>query len=210
MRREIPFPVPAGTSPSCLRCARPDRLSRVEAVVRQQRTTTVVHGQVTGPYGYAVPVRAHAVHTSRLASALAPPRGPRPPASLALLAIVTTLGAARSLDTVVASAGAHGKTGAMVMVALAAAGWLLVRARSADLSRSRTVADRALWLWKRCWYCHRCGGVSLFTPNGSATLAADALALTLLDLASHLVWPPGSVPARTAEQASPAAGQAAK
>jgi hypothetical protein len=199
------MPLPAGTSPSCLRCARPDRLSRVEAVVRQQRTTTIVHGEVTGQYGYAVPVRARAVHTSQLAAALVPPRRPSPAVSLAVLAALATFGAAGSLATVVASGGTRGITGAAVMGLLAAVGWLLVRARSADLSRSRSVAGRALWLWRRCWYCHRCGVVSLFTPNGSATLAADALAPALLDLASRLVWHPKPVPASTMDSARSAA-----
>jgi hypothetical protein len=197
MRREPA--VPASTVLSCLSCGGPDRLSRVDAVVREQRTTTVVHGEVTGQYGYAVPVRAHAVHTSFLASALGPPRRPRPAAGLAVLAALATLGAAGNLETVVASGGARGTTGAVVTGLLAVAGSLLVRARSRDVSRSRILAGRAIWLWKRCWYCHRCGVVSLFTPNGSTPLAADALAPALLDLASDLVWRPRSVRRSTAE-----------
>jgi len=208
MTRDRPLPVPPGTS--CLRCARPDRLSRVAAVVRQQRATTVVHGRVTGPYGYAVPVRARAIHTNPLASVLAPPRGPRPAAALAVLAALATLGAAGSMDVVIASGGAHGKTGAMVTGLLAAAGWLLVRARSANLSRSRTVAGRALWLWRRCWYCHRCGVVSLLTPQGSTTLAADGLAPVLLDRASRLMWRPEPEPASTVDSAGLAPGRTNK
>lgn len=201
MRRESA--VSASTVLSCLSCGRPDRLSRVDAVFREQRTTTVVQGEVTGQYGFAVPVRAHAVHTGLLASALGPPRYSRQAAGLAVLAGLATLGAAGSLDTVVAYGGARGATGAVVTGLLAVAGWLLVRARSRDVSRSRILTGRALWLWKRCWYCHRCGVVSLFTPNGSTTLPADALAPALLDLASDLVWRPRSVRTSTAESMAP-------
>ena len=48
---------------------------------------------------------------------------------------------------------------------------------------------RALWLWNRCWYCRRCGAVSLFTRNGSRRLDPGNLAGTLTELAESLRWP---------------------
>ena len=51
--------------------------------------------------------------------------------------------------------------------------------------------SRARWLWQHCWYCHRCGLVSLLTPAVvPQLLPARRLSSELLGLAGRLQWRP--------------------
>jgi hypothetical protein len=57
-----------------------------------------------------------------------------------------------------------------------------------EAARRAQLVDRARYLWRRCWYCRRCGVVSVFTAVGSRVLAAGSLAAGLMDLAGQLNW----------------------
>ncbi|AGL16102.1 hypothetical protein L083_2592 [Actinoplanes sp. N902-109] len=89
----------------------------------------------------------------------------------------------------VSEGGRYG-TGALagvlgVVVALHAAvvpWWRRVAAR-----RGQAVG-RAWYLWRRSWYCRRCGVVSLFWAGDCRLMAAHDLASELMVLAGQLVW----------------------
>ncbi|MCU7730960.1 hypothetical protein ODJ79_45215 [Actinoplanes sp. KI2] len=68
-------------------------------------------------------------------------------------------------------------------------GLLSVLRRRATTS-ARDVS-RARWLWRHCWYCQRCGLVSLLTPAvAPQLLLAHRLSSELLVLAGRLPWRP--------------------
>ncbi|MCU7730714.1 hypothetical protein ODJ79_43955 [Actinoplanes sp. KI2] len=167
----------------CLGCPSTDALIRVEALTRQQRTVAEVRGRAPGPFGYPVPVRARIVHHTALAAALAPPRRPRSATAPAIVLGVAGPAAALNLAVAVQSGGAQGIAGVIIMGLLAAgSGWLL-RARRAAAARTGPQVRTARWLWRHCWYCRRCGAVSLLAPALRAALPAPNLAATLLTLA---------------------------
>ena len=167
----------------CLGCRTTDRLIRVEAVVQQQRTATVVRGRVAGPFGGPMPLRARTIHTTRLAVALAPPRRPRSITGPTIVLGVAGLTTAVNLLVAVGSGDGSAIAGVIVMGSLAAgaARVLHVRRTAAAWPRGR----RAMWLWRRCWYCQRCGTVSLLTPALNAALPATHLAADLLAVAAQ-------------------------
>lgn len=190
MNPEISHP---GHGARCLSCRRADQLVRVVAVVRQERVVHDVRGIASDPFGNPVPVRARAVRTSALAAALAPPRRRRAPMLASAVVVVFGVGGVMNMVVAVAAADVGGFLGAVVGVSLAACGaWWVIRRRK-DASASATLIDRARWLWRRCWYCRRCGVVSLLMPSGSTTLPAADLGPALVALASRLKWRPVTV-----------------
>jgi hypothetical protein len=201
MKLDSPQPPNDARAVRCLSCARTDRLVRVP-VLFQQRAIHEVRGRVPGPYGYSVPVRARAVRTSPLEAALAPPRRRR--LSKVPLAVAAILGMCGALNLVAAAASGSlgGFVGAAVICALAAGAILRIVRRHRAAPSSGVVVGRALWLWRRCWYCGRCGVVSLHTPNVSTMLPAATLATALVGLASRLVWRARTAPSATIEPAA--------
>jgi hypothetical protein len=181
---EVAFEVPG-----CLRCGRVDRMVGVPAVIRDGRSTTVVRGQVVDPWGPTVPLRANATRVSALAAALARPRRPLPPAVPIAVLVIAGLMEFGAVDVAIAD---HGRYGTAVLagflavvVALCAvlAGWW-----RGEAARRGQVASRALYLWRRCWYCGRCDMVSVVTTAGSHLLAARGLAASLTSLAARMRW----------------------
>jgi hypothetical protein len=169
----------------CLGCRTTDRLVRVEAVVQQQRTATVIRGRVPGPFGSPMPLRARTVHTTRLAVALAPPRRPRSITGPTIVLGVAGLATAVNLLAAVGSGDGSAIAGVIIMGSLAAGAARVLhirRAAAAAWPRGR----RATWLWRRCWYCQRCGTVSLLTPALTAALPATGLAAYLLAVAAQM------------------------
>jgi hypothetical protein len=45
--------------------------------------------------------------------------------------------------------------------------------------------QKAVWLLRHCWYCRRCGTVSLILPTLAATLHVTNLAANLVRLAAR-------------------------
>jgi hypothetical protein len=178
----------------CLRCGPGGRVTRVATIFRGERDVVRVRGMAVGAQvGGVLPVTARAVRVSALARALAPPRRPRSAVVPAVL-----LGAVGLFGVVVAevSLAAEGDSGAgpvAVMLAVAAVVCgALVWSRRHNHGVARRDVDRARWLWERCWYCRRCGSVSLLAPTVSRELPADGLAAAVLDMARQLRWWPTS------------------
>ncbi|RSM40302.1 hypothetical protein DMB66_57300 [Actinoplanes sp. ATCC 53533] len=72
-----------------------------------------------------------------------------------------------------------------VVVALCA---VLVWWWRGEVARRGQVVSRALYLWRRCWYCRRCDAVSVVTTAGSHLLASRGLAASLISLAARMRW----------------------
>lgn len=190
MNPEISHP---GHGARCLSCRRADQLVRVVAVVRQERVVHDVRVIACESYGSPMPVRARAVRTSALAAALAPPRRRRAPMLASAVVIVVAMGSVMNMIAALAAADVGGLLAAVVGICLAACGaWWVIRRRK-DVVASATLINRARWLWRRCWYCRRCGVVSLLMPNGSTTLPVTGLGPALVALASRLKWRPVTV-----------------
>lgn len=179
----------------CLRCGPAGELSRVAAVYREGREVVQIHGQAFGLDGSSVvPVRARATRVSGVAQMLAPPRRPLSAAVPAVLLGASILFlmvvAATALSTDGGSAAWPAAVLPLVIGALSG-GSIWARRRSASTT-ARNVG-RARWLWDRCWYCRRCGSVSLLVPAVvSRLLPAHGLAASLLDVAGRLQWRPTS------------------
>ena len=173
-------------APRCLGCSTTDRLARVEAVVREEGTATVMRGRVPGPFGSPVPLRARTVQTGPLAAALAPPRMPRSITVPAVVAGVAGLATAVNLLVAVESSSALAIAGVIIMGLLAAGAARVLHSRRATAATASSRARKATWLWRRCWYCHRCGTVSLLAPVLTAALPASQLAADLVALAVRM------------------------
>lgn len=179
----------AGEVRGCVRCGRVDQIVSVPAVVREGRSSAVVRGRVTGSPGFDLPFRAHSVGTTGLAAQLAPPRRPMSPAvpttALVLLGLI-------EFGVVQAAVAEHGRygTGALAGCLAVVVGVCAVLAWwwRCEAARRGQLVDRAQYLWRRCWYCRRCGVVSVFTAAGPRVLAAGNLAAGLMDLAGQLTW----------------------
>jgi hypothetical protein len=179
----------------CLRCGPAGELRRVAVVYRDGRDVVRVRGQAFGMDGAGVvPVRARAVRVSELARVLSPPR--RPPSVVVPAAL---LGAAVLFLMVVAGMALTTEGGSAVwpaavpLLVIGAACACLVWARRHGSRVSGRDVGRARWLWARCWYCRRCGLVSLVAPSVvSQLLPAAGLAGSLFEVAGRLRWRPTS------------------
>lgn len=178
--------------PVCLRCQSSDQLASVAAVVRDGRSTSVVHARVLDRSGYAVPIRARVARTSDLAQELATPQLPRPATSWAVALGVSGLLAAWNLQGALNGGGSTAWFGAVAFAVTAGACGALLRVRGHQTRVARPMAEGAVWLWRRSWYCHRCGVVSVLTPNGSAVVGAGRLGASLVDLSRETRWGRGS------------------
>jgi hypothetical protein len=167
----------------CLRCGRVDRLVSVPAAVRDGRSTGEVRGSVTGRYGYDVPVRGRVVHVSALSRALAAPRRPRTVTAPAVALGISALLALWNLQLAVLEPDGGSAWFGLVFFAVVAVvnGWAL-RARQRHLQVTGSVVDDAIGLWRRSWYCHRCGVVSVYGPGAPTVVAAGGLASALIRL----------------------------
>lgn len=177
------------TKPTCLRCGAVDQLAQVGAVVRDGKSSALVRGAAIDRYGYVVPVDTRALQTTALASALAPPTIRRPTTGPAVAGGIGALSVLWCLQLALASPGSAGAWCGAALLAVVAAGFgSLPRARRGELDAGRSLIARARSLWRLSWYCHRCGVVSVLTPNGSAIVEANCLAESLIALARRTVW----------------------
>ncbi|MEV8509727.1 hypothetical protein AB0368_33555 [Actinoplanes sp. NPDC051475] len=170
----------------CLRCRRLDQVVSVPAAVRAGHSTGVVHGSVTGRFGYDVPVTGRVSQVSALARALAAPRRPRAATGPAIVFGGSALLAMWNLLLAVSDpADGTAWFGLMFFLAVAAgSGWVL-RAWQRRLRVMGPLVDEAVGLWRRSWYCRRCGVVSIYGPGAPTTVAASGLASALISVAQQ-------------------------
>jgi hypothetical protein len=172
--------------PACSSCERVDQLAWVPAVYRAERSTTVVRGQVYSDYGHGGRVRGRATTVSVLGAALAPPRAPK---SLAAPAVSLVGAVFFEMVTVLAAAGGDPSAPGiaaflLVPIAILAA---VVWARHRRLRVQGPIAATAIHLWRTCWYCRRCGMITLPTSRGMLTLNARGLGSSVWSLAHQAV-----------------------
>jgi hypothetical protein len=158
----------------------------VPVAVRAGHSTGVVRGSVTGRFGYDVPVSGRVVQVSALARALAAPRRPRAATGPAIVFGGSVLLALWNLQLVVLDPGGGTAWFGLVFFAAVAAGsgWVL-RARQRRLQMMGPLVDDAIGLWRRSWYCRRCGVVSVYGPGAPTTVAASGLASALISVAQQ-------------------------
>jgi hypothetical protein len=170
----------------CLRCRRLDQLVSVPAAVRAGHSTGVVRGSVTGRFGYDVPVSGRVVQVSALARALAAPRRPRAATGPAIVFGGSALLTLWNLLLAVSDpAGGTAWFGLVFFLAVAAgSGWVL-RTRQRRLQVMGPLVDEAVGLWRRSWYCRRCGVVSVYGPGAPTTVAASGIASALISVAQR-------------------------
>jgi hypothetical protein len=179
---------------SCLGCGSVGALRRVAVICRDEREIVRVSGLAVGYASGAVsPVSARAVRVSARARMLAAPQRPKSVAiPVVVLVGVSTCGVVVA-DSVLSTEGNWGAVIVLALLAALAAGCgSVLRARRGRYAVTRRDVGRARWLWERCWYCGRCGMVSVVDPVVSRLLPARGLAATLLRLASELAWRPVS------------------
>jgi hypothetical protein len=174
--------------PPCLGCRAADGLTKVSAVVRQGREMIEIRGHVSpSTYGLRATLRGQAVRESELARELAAPRSSH--RSVWPVVMVGIIAFALAAMAGSASRGVA-LVGWLLIACATVVGIALFRKRGAGRVLDTTV-QRALWLWRHCWYCPRCDTVSLFTRNGSRKLGVSNLAGTLTELARSLRWSEG-------------------
>jgi hypothetical protein len=182
-------PAVPGGQLSCLKCGSTDRLSSASAVVREGRSTAVVRGQIMGSPGVDLPFRASASKVSGLAEAVAAPRRPMSPAVPVAGLVVAGAVELAVVESAVSEGGRYG-TGALAVVLGVVVGLLaaLVPWWRREAARRGQTVERAWYLWRRSWYCRRCGVVSVIWDGGFRVLAARNLAADLVVLAGQLLW----------------------
>ena len=178
--------VPGQRGQECLQCRRLDRLESVPAAVRSGHSTGVVRGTVTGRFGYDVPVSGRVVQVSALARALAAPRRPRAATGPAIVFGGSALLALWNLLMAVSDpADGTAWFGLAFFLAVAASSGRVLRARQRRLQVMGPLVDEAVRLWRRSWYCRRCGVVSVYGPGAPTTVAASGLASALISVAQQ-------------------------
>ncbi|MEV4708664.1 hypothetical protein [Actinoplanes sp. NPDC049316] len=170
----------------CLQCRRLDQLVSVPAAVRAGHSTGVVRGSVTGRFGYDVPVTGRVSQVSGLARALAAPRRPRAATGPAVVFGGCALLVMWNLLLAVSDpADGTAWFGLAFFLAVAAgSGWVL-RARQRRLQWMGPLVDEAVGLWRRSWYCRRCGVVSVYGSGVPVTVAASGLGSALISVAQQ-------------------------
>lgn len=183
-----------GSRIECLSCGPGGELSRVAAVYRDGRDVVQIRGRAFGPDGSSVvPMRARATRISRLARVLAPPRRPSVAVPIVLLGASVFFLMVVSATALSADGGSAALPAAVLPLAVGAASGSIVWARRRGPSVTGRGVGRARWLWERCWYCRRCGFVSLVVPGVVAQLLpADGLAASLCEVAGRIRWRPTS------------------
>lgn len=159
-------------SSECLQCRRVDQVVSVPAAVRAGHSTGMVRGSVVGRFGYDVPVSGRVVHVSALARALAAPRRPRAVTGPAVVFGGSALLALWNLQLAVLDPSGGTAWFGLLFFAVVAVGscWAL-RARHRDLRVMGPLVDEAIGLWRRSWYCRRCGVVSVYGSGAPAIVA---------------------------------------
>lgn len=180
------FPRQRSRDAVCLQCRRLDKLVSVPAAVRAGRSTGEVRGSVTGQFGYDVPVRGRVVQVSALARALAAPRRPRAATGPAIVFGLAALLALWNLLLAVSDPAGGTSWFGLVFFAVVAAGsgWVL-RARQRRIQVMGPLVDDAIGLWRRSWYCRRCGVVSVYGPGAPTTVGTSGLASALIAVAEQ-------------------------
>jgi hypothetical protein len=172
---------------ACLKCGSGE-LRRVEVVYREGRAVAEFRGMAMGT-SEVLPVRVRGVRMTALARELAPPR--RPPSMVLPAVALSVIGLfAAVLFLTLFEEGSGGSwPGLVLLVVLAIPFGMLLRSRSklANTVTPRDV-DRANWLWRRCWFCRRCGSVSLVAPGHAIPLPHCRLASSLVAVARRMQW----------------------
>jgi hypothetical protein len=174
----------------CLGCESVAAVRRVAVICRDERETVRVDGLAVGYGSGAVsPVSVRAVRVTARARMLAAPRGPKSVAVPVVVLAGVGVCAVVAADSVLRTDGNWG-AGLFLLLLAAVAVWCVavLRARRSSGAATRRDVGRARWLWQRCWYCGRCGMVSVIDPAVSRLLPARGLAAALLRLASELSW----------------------
>lgn len=168
----------------CLRCHHADQSVSVAAVVREGRRTGVARGSMPGRFGYDVPIEARVELTTALARALTPPMKPRSVTKPAIAFSVSGALALWDLQLAVLNPVDGTAWFGLLFFSIVAlgSGWLL-RARHRDLQVTGPVVNDAWTLWRRSWYCRRCGVVSVYTPGGATVVNVQGFTSALMDLA---------------------------
>ena len=168
----------------CLQCRRIDQSVSVPAAVRDGRSTAVVRGSVTSKFGYAVPVKGRVTNVSALARALAVPRRPRGVTAPAIVFGGSGLLALWNLQLAVLDPGDDAAWfGVLFFAAMALGSRWVLRARHRHLQMMGPLVDDAIGLWRRSWYCRRCGVVSVYGPGRPVIVGVRGFASTLLAMA---------------------------
>jgi hypothetical protein len=136
-----------------------------------------------------IPFRARAVRVSALAAALAAPRRPLSPAVLVICLVVAGLVELAAVQTAMSEDGRYG-TGELAGVGGIAVTLLAVFVSwwRREAARRGQMVERARYLWRRSWYCHRCGAISVFWTGGARVLGARSFAADLMALARQIKW----------------------
>lgn len=186
---EVANAAASGEGRRCLRCGGVDRIAAVPAVVREGRSTTEIRGRLMGSPGVNVPFRAGAVQVGGLTQALAAPRLPMSPVAPVGAAVVAGLVELVVIQSAVSEGGRYG-TGALAGVlgvgvaVFAVFAWWWRR----EAARRGLEVERARYLWRRSWYCSRCGVVSVFWAGACRVVSARHFSADLVVLAGELRW----------------------
>jgi hypothetical protein len=176
----------------CLGCG--SAVRRVAVICRDEREIVRVDGLAVGyASGVVEPVSARAVRVSARARMLAAPRGPR--SAVVPVAVLAGVGmcAVVAVDSVLSTEQNWGAGLFLLLLAVVGAWCVAVlRARRGSGAVTRRDVGRARWLWQRCWYCSRCGMVSVIAPGVARLLPARGLASALFSVASELSWRPAA------------------
>jgi hypothetical protein len=178
----------------CMGCGAVNGVKRVAVICRDEREIVRVDGLAVGyASGAVLPVSARTVRVSGRARMLAAPRRPKSVAVPVVLLVGVGVCAVVAVDSVLSTEGNWGAGLFLVLLGVAAA-WCVAVLRARRVSSAVTQRDvgRARWLWQRCWYCGRCGMVSVIDPAVSRLLPARGLAAALFRLASELSWRPAA------------------
>ena len=170
----------------CWQCGHVDQLVSVPAAVRDGRSAGVVRGSITGRYGYDVPVKARVVQVSALARTLAAPVRPRTVTKPAIALGISGWLAVWNLQLAVLGPTNGTAWFGVVFFALVAlaSGWVL-RVRLRQAQSMGPLVDEAIGLWRRSWYCRRCGVVSVYGSGRPAVVQASGLAAALVAMAGQ-------------------------
>jgi hypothetical protein len=159
---------------ACPSCNQIDRVQSVSVVYRDGRQVTELRLNHYDAGGYPSRISGRATTITPLARALTPPRQPRT-LTMPIVVFATTAFLQWWLLVTDAQDGAASQSGALQflifgLVVELACGLVIWRRRIRQITQG-PVAGRALDLWRRAWYCGRCGVAYL--PGSRAVPAAQ-------------------------------------